>query len=796
MIGKAKQPASRRLQAQNGADADQLLCSTRFGWVQSAIAYFRALGALLPGLFFAGLLALTGCDRPSTPATLESLGTPSALQSAEPRVNSVIRAGPDRSPIFESRGVQTFGSSAVTQVSTATEPGDITLNFVDTDIREIVRVVLGATLKLNYTIDPSVQGTASLEIGHPLPRSALLPTLETLLNQNGATLSVRNGIYRVVPLAAGAVGGIVSGPQSVGSGTQIVPLRYAAAKELVKVLEPYVSEGGKITADTSRNALIISGDPAVRQTLWGMIQAFDTDVLAGQSYALFPAGSSTPEKVAAELEKVFRAEGEGVLSGVVRVIPMQRANAVLVVSNNPRYIDDARRFLGLERRAEDATARAWHVYYVQNGQSSDLENLLQRAFTPGHVSATPGPPGTTAPGAEPLRMASAGGAAGDRTGGAGSGPQAGGRTGGRTGGMTTAQTPGTAAGPGQQEAPNPAAEPLSAPSEAQGATGIRIIANRRNNALLIYATPSEYAVIEGMLRKIDIIPLQVLIEATIAEVTLNDSLNYGTQFYLGNKFAGALTQAGPAATTATTTSGTATPNVFTVGGVPTAIGSNFPGFVLANGIREVINALADVTQIKVLSAPQLMVLDNEPARLQVGSLVPVLTQSQQSTISPGAPIVNSVDYRDTGVIMLVTPRVNSGGLVTLDISQEVSNVSSQTTGNINSPTFDQRLIRTRVAVQDSQTVGMAGLIRDADTQGNAGIPVLKDIPVLGSLVSSQTSNRVRTELLVLITPHVVKDQRDARALTEDLRNKLVAAGLVRQELQRKPPRGLPNPNRY
>ena len=792
MIGKAKQPASRRLQAQNGSDADQLLCSTRFGWVQSAIAYFGALGALLPGLSIAGLLALTGCDRPSTPATLESLGTPSALQSAEPRVNSVIRAGPDRLPIFESRGVQTVGSSAVTQVSAATEPGDITLNFVDTDIREIVRVVLGATLKLNYTIDPSVQGTASIEIGHPLPRSALLPTLETLLNQNGATLSVRDGIYRVVPLAAGAVGGIVSGPQSVGSGTQIVPLRYAAAKELVKVLEPYVSEGGKITADASRNALIISGDPAVRQTLSGMIQAFDTDVLAGQSYALFPAGSSTPEKVAAELEKVFRAEGEGVLSGVVRVIPMQRANAVLVVSNNPRYIDDARRFLGLERRAEDATARAWHVYYVQNGQSSDLENLLQRAFTPGHVSATPGPPGTTAPGAEPLRMASAGGAAGGTAGAAGSGPQAGSRT----GGMTTAQTPGTAAGPGQQEAPNPAAEPLSAQSEAQGATGIRIIANRRNNALLIYATPSEYAVIEGMLRKIDIIPLQVLIEATIAEVTLNDSLNYGTQFYLGNKFAGTLTQAGPAATTATTTNGTANPNIFTVGGVPTTIGSNFPGFVLANGIREVINALADVTQIKVLSAPQLMVLDNEPARLQVGSLVPVLTQSQQSTISPGAPIVNSVDYRDTGVIMLVTPRVNSGGLVTLDISQEVSNVSSQTTGNINSPTFDQRLIRTRVAVQDSQTVGMAGLIRDADTQGNAGIPVLKDIPVLGSLVSSQTSNRVRTELLVLITPHVVKDQRDARALTEDLRNKLVAAGLVRQELQRKPPRGLPNPNRY
>lgn len=745
-------------------------------------------GLFVSAIVLAGLSLLVACDRSVPPAALEPLGTPSALQPAAPRVNSVIRAAPDRSPIFESRPVAATTESVTVKQTVATnEPGEVTLNFVDTDIREIARVILGATLKLNYTIDPSVQGTATLEIGRPLPRSALLPTLETLLNQNGATISMRDGIYRVVPLAAGAVGGLVSGPEAVGSGTQIVALRYAAAKDLVKVLEPYVSEGGKITADLGRNSLIISGDPAVRQTLLGLIRAFDIDVLAGQSYALFPAGSSTPEKIAAELEKVFRAEGEGALSGVVRVIPMQRVNAVLVVSSQPRYIDDARRFLGLERRVEDATARAWHVYYVQNGQSSDLEALLQRAFTPGNVSATPAAPGTTAPGAEPLRMASAGGAAGASrgSGAAGQGTQ----SGGRAGGMSTAAEPtgAAAAAPGGEGA-NPATEALSpSTGEAAGTENrIRILANRRNNALLIYATPSEYTVIEGMLRKIDIIPLQVLIEATIAEVTLNDSLNYGTQFYLGNKFAGALTSPG--------TGPGNTP--FTVGGATTALGSNFPGFVLANGIREVINALANVTQVKVLSSPQLMVLDNEPARLQVGSQVPVLTQSQQSTISPGAPIVNSVDYRDTGVIMLVTPRVNSGGLVTLDISQEVSDVASSTTGNISSPTFDQRLIRTRVAVQDGQTVGMAGLIRDSDTQGNAGIPVLKDVPVLGSLFSSQTSSRIRTELLVLITPHVVKDQRDARSLTEDLRNQLVNAGLARQELQRKPLRGSPNPNRY
>jgi general secretion pathway protein D len=221
--------------------------------------------------------------------------------------------------------------------------------------------------------------------------------------------------------------------------------------------------------------------------------------------------------------------------------------------------------------------------------------------------------------------------------------------------------------------------------------------------------------------------------------------------------------------------------------------------VLNNGAREVINLLSEVTRLRVLSAPQVMVLDNEAARLQVGSQVPILTQSQQSTISANAPVVNSVDYRDTGVILLVTPRVNSGGLVTLDISQEVSNVAnpaSNVTSTLNSPTFDQRLIRTRVAIQDGQTVGLAGLIRDSDAEGNAGIPLLKDIPILGGLVSSQTNSRTRTELLVLITPHVVQDQRDARALTEDLRGQLINAGLVRQELQRKPLHGSPNPNRF
>ena len=745
----------------------------------------------------AGALVLAACQQPAQPG-LEPLEQPSNLQAAEPRINSTIPVGRSRQRAFvETAAAQGPAVPPPQPGVTAGPAGDVTLNFVDTDIREIVRTILGTTLNLNYTIDPNVHGTGSIETGAPMQRSALIPTLETLLNANGATLIERNGVYAVVPLAAGATRNLVSGANAIGAGIQVVPLRYASAKDLAKVLEPYVAEGGKIAADPAPNALLVSGDAAVRQTLVGLIRAFDIDILAGQSYALFPVGDSDAAKRASEFERVLQAQAEGALGGIVRVVPMDRVNAVLVVSSQQRYIDAARRFFGLTNQLEDATARAWHVYYVQNGQSTDLENLLQRAFTPRNVSPTPGPPGSTAPGAEQLTIGGGRGPGGGTTGFGGQGSTAGLGGAGGGAGVTTglsggAGGAGAAGGLGAgipqptaaAEAGAPATEPLSTETGAGGGAApenrMRIIANRRNNALLIYATPSEYAVIEGMLRKIDIIPLQVLIEATIAEVDLNDSLQYGTQFFFrADHVAFTL---GPQA------------GLPALGNLP--FPSNNPFFTLSKSPNFALSALAAVTKVKVLSAPQVMVLDNEPARLQVGQQVPVLTGTATSTLAANAPVVNSVDYHSTGVIMQVTPRVNSGGLVSLDIAQEVSDVAAAATNTVQgSPTFNDQIFRTRVAVQDGQTVGMAGLIRDNVSNDNGGIPFLKDIPILGTLVSTQNNSRARTELLVLITPHVVHDQRDARALTEDLRNQLINAGLVPQQVQRQGSPGLTNPNK-
>jgi general secretion pathway protein D len=204
--------------------------------------------------------------------------------------------------------------------------------------------------------------------------------------------------------------------------------------------------------------------------------------------------------------------------------------------------------------------------------------------------------------------------------------------------------------------------------------------------------------------------------------------------------------------------------------------------------------LQAITKVRVLSSPEIMVLDNQPAQLQVGDLVPYLSQTAQSTIASNAPIVNSVNYMQTGVITQVTPRVNSGGLVTLDIVQVVSNVDNSIATQVSSPAFLERTVQSRVVVQDGQTVGLAGLIQDSSTQTNQGIPWLKDIPLIGAVLGQQNNTRTRTELLVLITPHVIHDQRDARSLTEDLRDQMRNAAAVPQQLQRLRASGSADPN--
>jgi len=712
---------------------------------------------------------------------------------APPRINGNVGSPRSLPPALLSFGTRRTATPPTPPIGAG--GGDISLDFADTDIRAVAAQILGTILKLNYTIDPAVHGSATLRTERPLARAQLFSVLQSLLAQNGATLVQTGSLYRVVPIAQAAAVAAEAGT----AGIETVTLHYASAANLVKLLQPFVGAGGKIAADAGRNVLLVSGSPDNRDSLVNLIHAFDTDILAGQSYALLPVGNGGVKDFASALEDAFHGQTGGALAGQVRIVPMTRINAVLAIAAQPQTIEQVRRVYTLVERARARTIRSWHVYYLQNSPAEDVAYVLQQAFTPNNVTARPTSQSRAQAGAAGLQGAGGvlGGAGQQGGGGLAGGGQSvlggggglPGAVGGAQGGSPLAQVPQVAAQGQAQPLLPAAASPLAGPLEPSSTEGsseaLSIIPDPQNNALLIYGTGQEMDTIQAMLRKIDILPLQVRIDAVIAEVTLNDNLQYGTQFFFqSGGLNGVLNFASQ--------QNLQTPS-------QTQLNLNFPGFFIgghgAGGAPFALNALQQVTTVRVLSSPELLVLDNQPARLQVGNVVPYLSQSSQSTLTTGAPVINSVNYQQTGVVLDVTPRVNSGGLVTLDISQEVSDVSTQiTTPGINSPTFFDRSISSRVVVQDGQTIGLAGLISDNASTGNQGIPWLKDIPILGALAGNQNNTRQRTELLMLLTPHVLHDQRDARALTEDMREQLINAAAVPAQLNSLRPSGSPDPN--
>jgi general secretion pathway protein D len=736
-------------------------------------------------LFLGCVLILSACA-PSHPQAPGPVATGAAIQqtslpgaAAGGRVDGQLDNGSVPPPPSASYSVPPV--IALPAASAAQAPGDVTLNFADTDIRTIVDQILGTLLKQNYTIDSGVSGTASLHTVVPLTRDALIPALQTLLAQNNAVLVQSNGIYRVMPADQAAATLNLTNDNSLGGAT-VIPLQYAQASSLAAMLQPYVTSTSKIVAAADQNALIIEGDPGSRQALVDLIKAFDIDQLAGQSYELFPVTGGDAQDFASAFSTALGKSSDPSAAGPIQVVALERINAVLVIARTQSLLAEAQRVYSVLFAAERQTLRSWHVYYLQNSRSNDAAYVLQQAFTPDDVTAQPTPQATGQVSTTFADQSSSGTSSGSTTSGdnANSSTSAGGILGSSVTSTPPASpdsTSATTAG-GSTSGASALLGPLSAGSNASGATdAIRIIPDNGNNSLLIYATAAEDDQISAMLDKIDIAPVEVRIDATIAEVDLTGALQYGTQFFFKSGGINAVLSEGTTA----------------------ALTTSFPGFVLSGHGSDAaplaISLLQSVTRVNVLSSPELMVLDGQPASLQVGDLVPYLSQTSQSTLSANAPIVNSINYRETGVILQVTPHVGTDGMVTLDVAQEVSGVQpTTTTDGINSPTFSERAVTSRVSIQDGQTIGLAGLISDSDSHQNQGIPYLKNIPVLGALFSTQNNERTRTELLVLITPHVVRSQADAAALTADLREALPSAAGVPAALQSQPSLGSSDPD--
>ena len=674
----------------------------------------------------------------------------------EPPSNSTDASGWSpkltRSPTIIPGTGEVIGSPS--GVTTAAQgKGDITLNFANAAISEVVRAVLGDLLGLNYAISPKIEGNVTIRTSRPLTRAAALPALEEVLRLHGVAIVKVGDVYQVVPVADAPRAATTpmifdrTEMRTPGYGVEVVPLKFIAATQMEKVLSSVAPEASVLYIDTNRNLLLLGGTPEQLQSLLDMISIFDIDLMRGMSFALIPLEHSDSKSVAVDIEKVFNINKD--TAGPVRIIPITRLNSVLVISAEQTNIDHARDWIKALDRGDQVTQRLY-VYYLQNGRAKDVASVLGKLFG---ARTTGEAKGQLAPEYIPAEISSS--------------PVLSSPALGSSAGVPPIGTTGPAsAGPGELSMAPPAKYSPTAPETAEttettvvqftGQGAVRIVAEPNINALVIYASAADYDTILEALRKIDIAPLQVLIEATIAEVTLSGDFQYGLQWFLnsiGNDVNLDLEN-------------------LTVSHAASLFTQSFSWVSTTNNFHVVLNAISHQTDVNIVSSPSLMVLDNQTARIQVGDQVPVLTQQAVSTITAGAPVVNSVQYIDSGIILEIKPHVNNNGQVMLDITQQVSQPVTTTSSTIDSPTIQQRLITSTVAVQSGETVTLGGLIADRASKTGRGVPALRRMPVLGSLFGVKGRDSTRTELLVFLTPRVIRDWQDAREVSSELSSRM------------------------
>lgn len=696
---------------------------------------------------------IAGCSL--VPAQLD-LPPPSKPQSAKSFGSSGDRSGwewdePSGNQIITGSGKFTdYPQQRRNPADPAVRDG-VSLNLVGASVPEAAKTVLGDILRVNYLVSDKVDAKVTIQTSRPVSREAVLDIFEAFLRAEGAAIVVDNGLYKVLPqeeaLAAGApmLPRGATGRNTAGLLTQIVPLRYVAAGEMDRIIRSVAPQLVVLRADTERNQLIIAGTRNEIASTTDIVNVFDVDWMRGMSFGIFPVESTDPEAVAQDLDAIFANDRDSPTKGMVRFIPNRRLKSVLVISSSAEYIDKAATWVRRLEQASQATEKQVHVYQVRNRPALELAQLLQRVYTSQEqaglttASLSNGSPSDASSVTVEMPSLSSAQPAGP---------------------TVPAPSNGTITTDAPALLPN--GGPLTDPALPGAATGISVVADETNNALVITATSSEYKRVRRVLESIDLPANQVLLEATIAEVTLNDTLKFGLRwFFERGKSQFRLSEFGSVPPEIT----------LPADGVLSPFFPGFSYFLDTPNVKVTLNALSDITDVNVVSSPSLMVLDNKKAVLQVGDEVPIAVQ-QATSIVEGFPLVNTVAFRNTGVILGITPRIGEDGRVLLEIEQEVSDAVRTTTSQIDSPTIQQRRIKTTVVVRDGESIVLAGMMQDRATVGRAQVPLFGDIPVVGNLFKEKEDSIERTELLIAITPRVVKDTRRIREIAAEFRDRM------------------------
>lgn len=625
--------------------------------------------------------------------------------------------------------------------------GKFTVNIDQASLPEAAKLILGETLGYNYIVDPRVQGSVTLVSNRPLSSRELLNAFEAALGFSGVALIQSDSGFKLVAqqeVLEGQMGQADTGRNvSAGHGVSAVPLQHIAPATLMELMDGFITRAGSVRASRAGNMVLIRGPAEERRALVDVVLSFDVDWMKAQSASIAVLENGRADDVATKLSSVFADDTAAAGPNALKIVPVPRINGIIVIANS--QVKVRRAIVWIKRLDQESiTDPNFYVYAVQNGNAVELAKILRSTFGD---AADAGTTAEVAPDRETTQVSM--------------GPDQAAQ------GQDPAQPPDpTAIQPGQQgvAAVKSSADPGSdSAASSRLLNGMRITPNPANNTIVIRATPGEYRKILATLQQIDSPATQVLINTTIAEVNLNEQLRYGVQAYFENGDVGGGVFGADAAA----------PLQGILKLRPSVPGLNF--FVGSISDPQImIDALSSITKVRIVSSPSLLVLENETATIKVGDQVPVQTQT---LVTDGGNTTNSFEYRDTGVILKVRPRVSASGVVTIDLGQELSAVTSRTASSAgNNPTFTQRAINSKVSVNDQQTVLLGGLISGQEERARNTLPGASKVPLLGNLVGTTRNGAERTELIVFITPKIIRNGEEAARESQDLRDRMKNLG--------------------
>ncbi|WP_445098723.1 type II secretion system secretin GspD [Lysobacter sp. F60174L2] len=625
--------------------------------------------------------------------------------------------------------------------------GAATFNFEGESLHAVVKAILGDMLGQNYVIAPGVQGTVTLATPKPVSPAEAISLLDQVLGWNNARMVYSGGRYNIVAADQALAGNVAartgSAANARGFEVRTVPLRYVSATEMEKILEPYARPNAIVGVDAARNVISVAGTRAELQNYLRTIEVFDVDWLSGMSVGVFPLHAGKATRVVADLEKVFGEASNSPVAGMFRFMPLEGANAVMVITSQPDYLDDIQQWLDRIDSAGDGVRL--YTYQLKYIKARDLADRLAEVFggaSSGGGGDTVAAP-TLMPGLESVDIES-------------------GRDGNSSvsiGGKGGAGGSGGSSGGGGEMSLGAAEDGNASVSLEVDGDEVGVSAVEETNALLVRSSARAWQSITDVIEQLDVMPMQVHIEAQVVEVQLSGDLEYGVNWF----FERAVTDNGLPNSVNRDTWSTLAGSVQGVesSGSPAGLAWTF----LGRNAAAVITALDSVTDVNMLQTPSVVVRNNAEATFNVGSRIPV----SSVTVNPGIgndTSYSQVQYLDTGVILKVRPRVTQDGMVFLDIVQEVSAPGGEADrfGNVR---IDTRKLKTEAAIQSGDTVMLAGLIRDSVNRGSSGFPGLSRIPVIGGLFGTQSSATSREETIVLLTPTIIRNPQEARDLTDE-----------------------------